>query len=94
MTNEEKMLDILAGMSLRLESVDARLGALETTALKTNIDIETDVKPKLHALADGHAAILEQLTPRCRMDEMEREIRLLKALVYQLSGEVQALKAG
>ena len=85
MTNEEKILDILAEMSLRMATKD--------DIMKIHIEMETDIKPRLDALAEGHAAIIEQLTPRSRIDNMEQEIGLLKTLVYQLSGEVSKLKA-
>ena len=91
MTNEEKMLDILAAMSVRMDSMEARMVTKEDIA-KINIKIETDIEVKLAALAEGHASILEQLTPRTRIDEMENEIRFLKSAMFRMSEDMERLK--
>ena len=85
MTNEEKMLDILAsmslrldGMSTRLDSVDTRLDGLETTTLKTNINIETELIPRLDSLGEGFAGIVETHVPREELDELKERVELLE----------------
>ena len=92
MTNEEKILDILASMSLRFDSMDARMDSMENAILKVNIKMETDIEAKLVSLADGHTMIMEQLTPRSRIDDMENEIRFLKTVVFRMNDELQQLK--
>ena len=92
MTNEEKMLDILASMSLRFDSMDARMDSMENAILKINIKLETDIEAKLVSLADGHTTITEQLTPRSRIDDMETEIRFLKTVMFKMNDELQQLK--
>lgn len=97
MTNEEKMLDILAGMQSSMlemrETMDARFERVENAVLKTNIKIEADLEVKIDALAEGHAAILEQLTPRSRIDDIETELVFLKRLIASMSEEIDKLKA-
>ena len=82
MTNEEKMLDILAGMqSSMLEmrnEMNARFDAVENDILKTNIRIETNIIPKLDALAEGFAGILETRVSRREFDELTERVELLK----------------
>jgi len=54
--------------------------------------IENAVLPKFDVLAEGQQAILEQLVPRTRIDELEDEIKFLKAIVRQMSNDLQELK--
>jgi len=54
--------------------------------------IENAVLPKFDVLAEGQQAILEQLVPRTRVDELEDEIKFLKAIVRQMSNDLQELK--
>ena len=95
MTNEEKMLDILASMSLRLDSMQSGMVTkedLEREIQKTNIKIETDIEVKLQALYEGQMSILEQLTPRSRIDDMESEIRFLKKSMLMMSEKLERLE--
>ena len=92
MTNEEKILDILAEISLRMDSL-ATKEDLSNEVLKIHIEMESDIKPKLQALAEGHSTILEQLTPRSRIDDIETELAFLKRLVTSMSAEIDQLKA-
>ena len=78
MTGEEKILDILALVQTNVLGVREDVRSLESRLSKLEFKIETDVETKLDALGDGHAAILEQMTPRTRIDDMESEIRFLK----------------
>ena len=85
MTNEEKMLDILASMSLRLngmaaklDSVDTRLDGLESTTLKTNIKLESEIIPRLDSLAEGFAGIVEAHVPREEFGELAERVALLE----------------
>ena len=87
MTNEEKILDILASMSLRMDSM-----ATKEDVAKINIRIETEVLPKMDALAEGHAAILEQLVPVTRVDELESRVKFLESMLRTLSDELQQMK--
>lgn len=92
MTNEEKMLDILAGMSLRLDNMVTK-GDLDDAITKIHIKLESEIEPKLQALAEGHAAILEQLVPCSRVDELESRVKFLEVMLRQMSEELQNLKA-
>ena len=98
MTNEEKMLDILASMSLRLDAMDARMSegfaTLDDRMTKLEFKIETDIEPRLDALAEGQSAILEQLTPRSRVDELESRVKFLEVMLRQMSEDLQKIKAG
>ena len=95
MTDTEKILDILASMQLRMatkDDLDAVKQDLENQILKINIKIETDIEPRLDALAEGQSAILEQLVPCSRVDELENEVKFLKRIVYQITDDMEKLK--
>ena len=84
MTDIEKVLDVLALMQTRM--------ATKEDIAKINIKIETDIEPKLEALAEGQSAILEQLVPCSRVDELENEIKFLKNALFRMSEDVERLK--
>ena len=95
MTNEEKMLDILAGMSLRMDAIESRMATrddIENESLKINIRMETDLLPKLDALAEGHSAILEQLVPTSRVDDLESRVKFLETMLRPMSEEIYQLR--
>ncbi len=119
-SNEERILNMLAGMQTDIhdlktdvhdlttdvqglktdvQGLKTDVGTLKTDVqdlksdvLKINVRLDTDVAVKLDALAEGHASILEQLTPRSRIDDMETEIRFLKTVIRQMGDDIQQLK--
>lgn len=54
--------------------------------------VESAIMPKFNLLADGQAAILEKMVPRSRVDDLEEEVRFLKAVVRQMNEDLQKLK--
>ena len=56
-TNEEKILDILSGMQGGMLAAERRMDSMENELLKTRIAWETELVPRLDALAEGHTAI-------------------------------------
>ena len=91
MTNEEKILDILVEMSLRMDSMNTNL-ATKDDIDKVHIQIETGIIPKQVALAEGIAAILEQLVPVTRVDELESRVKFLETMLRSMADELQQLK--
>ena len=87
MTNEEKMLDILAAMSLRLDSM-----ATKEDIVKIRLDMETEIIPRIDALAEGQDAMLEQLVPVARVDELENRVKTLEAVTGNMADDLQALR--
>ena len=77
MTNEEKILDILASMSLRLDTM-ATKDDLANEISKINIRIETEIIPRLDSLAEGFAGIVETHVPREEFDALEERVELLE----------------
>ena len=87
MTNEEKMLDILAAMSLRLDSM-----ATKEDIVKIRLDMETEIIPRIDALAEGQDAMLEQLVPVARVDELENRVKILESVIGNMADDLQSLK--
>lgn len=54
--------------------------------------VESAIMPKFNLLADGQAAILEKMVPRSRIDDLEEEVRFLKAVIRQMNEDLQRLK--
>ena len=54
--------------------------------------IESDVTPKFNLLADGIKDIQEKLVPRCRVDDLEDEVKFLKVMYRQMAERVALLE--
>ncbi len=93
MTNEEKILDLLALMQgefgKRFDTLESRMDSLEDQILQANIRTENEILPKINALFEGQAAIKEMLTPRSKIDELEDRIKFLESVVRQLLDKAQ-----
>lgn len=78
MNNEEKILAMLTQMQDDITSIKLRL--------------ELDVEKRFDAVNEGVDAILAQLTPKRKVEEMDADIVVLKAAVKMLTQEVAELK--
>ena len=92
MTDTEKILDILALVQSNLMGVREDVKSIDNRLTKLEVKIETNVEAKLDTLSEGHAAILEQLVPCSRVDELENEVRFLKRIVCQITDDMEKLK--
>lgn len=54
--------------------------------------IENTIMPSLKLLAEGQKTILETMTPKTRVDELEDEMQLLKAVIRSQSERIAALE--
>ena len=62
----------------------------DISAIKTRLDY--DVDKRFDAVNEGIDAILAQLTPKRKVEEMDADIIVLKAAVKMLTQEVAELK--
>ena len=75
--------------------VDKKLSRQKTEIInEVKVLIENEVTPKFNLLAEGQQAILEQLAPKSRLEDLEDEVKLLKIVIKQMNEEINALKAG
>lgn len=91
---DEKDLQYLAGMEERMNAHmveladEARRGAVHDM----QVIIENTIMPSLKLLAEGQKTILETMTPKTRVDELEDEMQLLKAVIRSQSERIAALE--
>lgn len=78
MTNEEKILSIL--------------GEIKQDVTEIKLDIENRIDPQLQALAEGQKTILETVTPKSRVEQLQEEMDFLKTVIRSLSRDVAELK--
>ena len=99
MNNEEKILAILSQMreeQTRMREEQTRMRE-EQTRMRDDLNavklrLELDVEKRFDAVNEGIDAILEQLTPKSRVDELESDVIVLKTAVKMLTQEVAELK--
>lgn len=99
MNNEEKILEMLEKLN---QTVEKQGGILEkhgemleklqmdVSGLKVRLDVE--VKTQFNLLAEGQQTIIDTMTPKDRVDELEADVIILKTAVKMLSQEVAELK--
>ncbi len=92
MTNEEKILSLLESHSRILEAHSQALKTQGEEIKKINLTLENEVTPQLRALAEGQKTLLEAMTPKSRVDQLEAEVDLLKTVIRSLSRDVAELK--
>lgn len=61
-------------------------------ASRLGVVVEADILPKFNLLADGQKTLLEALAPKSRVEALEEEVDLLKAVVRSMSREIEELK--
>ncbi len=89
----------IRNLETKQAAFEGRMGRFEAALSKTQDDItavklrlELDVEKRFDAVNDGIDAILAQLTPKRRVEEMEADIIVLKTAVKMLTQEVAELK--
>lgn len=91
---DEKDLQYLAEMEKR---IDARMTEMADEARRgavhdMQVIIENTIMPSLKLLAEGQKTILETMAPKTRVDELEDEMQLLKAVIRSQSERIAALE--
>ena len=91
---DEKDLQYLAEMEKRMDvrmtklAGEARRGAVHDM----QVIIENTIMPSLKLLAEGQRTILETMTPKSRVDELEDEMQFLKSVIRSQSDRIEALE--
>ena len=73
-------------------SLSSRVDGLSDAVTRVAVTQENMVLPQLAALAEGHKDILEKLTPRSRIDQMQEQIDLLMTIVKTNTQQISELK--
>ena len=91
---DEKDLQYLAEMEKRMDvrmtklADEARRGAVHDM----QVIIENTIMPSLKLLAEGQRTLLETMAPKTRVEELEDDMQLLKAVVRSQSERIDALE--
>lgn len=95
MSNEEKILEMLAAINKRLDTLE------RTTATKEDLDrvlVESKVmqegyfSPQFGLLADGLKLVQEKMLPMEALEDVEDRLDVLEAVVKRHSREIEKLK--
>lgn len=103
MSNEEKILEMLAAMQADiaalkkdsatkddLTAMEKRI--LEQSTINMQVLLEGLVDPKFNLLADGQKLIQEKMLPMEALDDAEDRLDVLEAVVKTHSREIRELK--
>lgn len=71
---------------------EERKAILKETMQGVAVILENKVDPQLRLLAEGQQAILDKLVPVSRVEELETEVKFLRAFVVQLAEKVELLQ--
>jgi len=99
MNNEEKILAMLEKHGEMLEKLNDRVDQIQDTQIKMQDDLtsvklrlELDVEKRFDGVNEGIDAIMEQLTPKSRVEALEADVVVLKTAIKALTQEVAELK--
>lgn len=99
MNNEEKILEMLTAMQSDIAELKAAqavqgelLKELDARSLKSAVLLETDIPHQLGLLFEGHKTILETLSPKSRVEELEEEVTILRSAFQALANRLTALE--
>ena len=88
----EKQGEILAQHSELLNQVNNRVDQVQDNITGIKLRLELDVEKRFDAVDEGIDAVLETLTPKSRVDELEADVVVLKSAIKMLSQEIAELK--
>ena len=107
MSTEEKILELLQGMTTRLDSLESKVDKLECKVDQQKTELQAEIKasesrmmalmegyfePKFNLLADGQKLIQEKMLPMEALDIVEDRLDVLEAVVKLHSREIKELK--
>ena len=64
----------------------------EIFAHSLNVILESAIMPKFNLLAEGQQTLLETMAPKTKVEELEDEVQLLKAVLRSQSERIEAIE--
>ena len=59
---------------------------------RLNVILESAIMPKFNLLAEGQQTLLETMAPKTKVEELEDEVQLLKAVLRSQSERIEAIE--
>lgn len=98
-SNMAEMKDDLKGLHTEMREVKddlkglhAQVDRMETDLIRVKAHLEVEVERQLNALGEGHELLLQTLAHNDRLEEVEDDVGLLRAVVKEHSRQIAALK--
>ena len=89
-------MEILTTLTKKVDKIETEHGellrTLDARSLKSAVLLETEIPHKLGLLFEGHKTILETLSPKSRVDELEEEVTILRSAFQALANRLTALE--
>lgn len=106
MSNEEKILAMLSEMKADISDLkdeqarmradmgqmQADMGQMQTTLTRVAVTQENVVIPQIKLLAEGHEMLLQKLARKERVEALEDDVALLKAVIKTMSQRITDLE--
>ncbi len=90
--DQQQMCDDITGLKVGQSAVQKSITTMQDDITAIKVRLDYDVDKRFDAVNEGIDAILAQLTPKRKVEEMDADIVVLKAAVKMLTQEVAELK--
>ena len=102
MNNEEKILELLEGLTKTVAQQGAQLAQqgeilkeLDDRSKRTAVLLESDIAPKIQLLFDGHDELrrkMDKLATKEQVEELAGDVDIIRSVVSRHSSDISELK--
>ena len=102
MSNEEKILEVLAKLTAKVDKqgeqltyLTERVDEIDTRSLRSSVILETEVARDVRLVYEGKEMLrqkMEELAPKDRVEVLEGDVAMLKDVIKLMRQEIAELK--
>ena len=102
MSNEEKILEVLAKLTAKVDKqgeqltyLTERVDEIDTRSLRSSVLLETEVARDVRLVYEGQEMLrqkMEELAPKDRVEVLEGDVAMLKDVIKLMRQEIAGLK--
>ena len=102
MSNEEKILEVLAKLTAKVDKqgeqltyLTDRVDEIDTRSLRSSVLLETEVARDVRLVYEGQEMLrqkMEELAPKDRVEVLEGDVAMLKDVIKLMRQEIAELK--
>lgn len=102
MNNEEKILEVLAKLTAKVDKqgeqltyLTERVDEIDTRSLRSSVLLETEVARDVRLVYEGQEMLrqkMEELAPKDRVEALEGDVAMLKDVIKLMRQEIAELK--